>query len=174
MELSILCDCDISLLIFSAQGKLIQYCSDPHPELFFAQARDPGTEVLERHSNITVRNTVRTLFRLRLLNFSFKGMRFHELKVPRCVIEYVLCRALKGTFLAALCHFSHSPYLSLCVTLQLFRHYFQPQEGPKSQSQVERDTIEVTSFPLCHSVVSYPLAATFSMCAHAIVLYTRQ
>ena len=60
MELSILCDCDISLLIFSAQGKLIQFCSNPHPELFFAQARDPETEVLERHSNITVRNTVRT------------------------------------------------------------------------------------------------------------------
>lgn len=62
MELSILCDCDISLLIFSAQGKLIQYSPSPYPELLFAQASDPATDMLERHSNNIVRNTTGTKY----------------------------------------------------------------------------------------------------------------
>lgn len=84
-ELSVLCDCEIALIIFSSSNKLYQYASTDMDKVLLKY-----TEYNEPHESLTNKNIIEVswinlLFSVQLMKYSFK---FSHVK--RCIICYVM------------------------------------------------------------------------------------
>jgi len=80
-ELSVLCDCEIALIIFSSSNKLYQYASTDMDKVLLKY-----TEYNEPHESLTNKNIIEVswinlLYSAQLMEISFKFSR-----VKRCII----------------------------------------------------------------------------------------
>jgi len=57
MKLSVLCDCNVALIIFSSDGKLVQYSSKEEMDKLLEQYAEACQQPHERHTNQDVRLT---------------------------------------------------------------------------------------------------------------------
>ena len=84
-ELSVLCDCEIALIIFSSSNKLYQYASTDMDKVLLKY-----TEYNEPHESLTNKNIIEVsrinlLYSVRLMKSSFNSSR-----VKKCIICYVV------------------------------------------------------------------------------------